>query len=69
MAQANRPAYTTYKFHNLSNEALAGAIGHADAVLKGAEAQSQSAQRRIQKPRITHCRRRALHRHSVRPVQ
>jgi hypothetical protein len=27
------------RFHNLSNEALADAIGHADAVLKGAEAE------------------------------
>jgi hypothetical protein len=38
MAQATH-AYTTSKFHNLSNEALADAIGHADAVLKGAEAE------------------------------
>jgi hypothetical protein len=37
MAQANH-AYITSKFHNLSNEALADAIGNADAVLKGAEA-------------------------------
>jgi hypothetical protein len=27
------------RFHNLSNEALADAIGHADALLKGAEAE------------------------------
>jgi hypothetical protein len=33
---------TTSRFHNLSNEALADAIGHADAVLKGAEAECQS---------------------------
>ena len=33
MAQAVH-AYTTSKSHNLSNEALADAIGHADAVLK-----------------------------------
>jgi hypothetical protein len=32
-------AYTTSKFHNLSNEALADAIGNADAILKGAEAE------------------------------
>jgi hypothetical protein len=38
MAQANH-AYTTSKFHNLSNEALADAIGQADAVLKSAEAE------------------------------
>jgi hypothetical protein len=36
MAQAtNLPS----RFDNLSNEALADAIGHADAVLKGAEAE------------------------------
>jgi hypothetical protein len=33
MAQAV-PAYTTSKFHNLFNEALADAIGNADAALK-----------------------------------
>jgi hypothetical protein len=27
-------AHTTSRFHNLSNEALADALGHADAVLK-----------------------------------
>ena len=36
MVQAT-PAYS--RFHNLSNEALADAIGQADAVLKGAEAE------------------------------
>jgi hypothetical protein len=39
MAQAT-PAYT--RFHNLSNEALADAIGQADAVLKGAEAECKA---------------------------
>jgi hypothetical protein len=41
MAQATH-AYTTSKFHNLSNEALADAIGNADAVLKGAEAECEA---------------------------
>jgi hypothetical protein len=41
MAQATH-AYTTSKFHNLSNEALDDAIGHADAVLKAAEAQCKA---------------------------
>jgi hypothetical protein len=41
MAQAVH-AYTTSKFHNLSNEALADAVGHADAVLKGAEAECKA---------------------------
>ncbi len=36
MAQAT-PTYS--KFHNLSNETLADAIGNADALLKGAEAE------------------------------
>ena len=36
MAQAT-PGYS--RFHNLSNEALADAIGQADAVHKGAEAE------------------------------
>jgi hypothetical protein len=41
MAQAtNLP--TISRFHNLSNEALADALGHADAVLKGAEAECKS---------------------------
>src|ERR1700744_6115575 len=41
MAQATH-AYSTSKFHNLSNEALADAIGHADAMLKGAEAECKA---------------------------
>ena len=41
MAQATH-AYTTSKFHNLSNEALADAIGHAEALLKGAEAECKA---------------------------
>ena len=32
---------TTSRFHNLSNAALADALGHADAVLKGAEAEAR----------------------------
>ena len=39
MAQATRHSI---KFHNLSNEALADALGHADAVLKGAEAECKA---------------------------
>jgi hypothetical protein len=39
MVQATS-AYT--RFHNLSNEVLADAIGHADAVLKGAEAECKA---------------------------
>jgi hypothetical protein len=39
MAQAI-PAYN--RFHNLSTEMLADAIGHADAVLKGAEAECKA---------------------------
>jgi hypothetical protein len=36
MAQATNLS-TTSRFHNLTDAALADAIGHADAVLKGAE--------------------------------
>ena len=41
MAQAT-DVITTSRFHNLSNEQLADALGHADATLKGAEAECQS---------------------------
>jgi hypothetical protein len=41
MAQAVNLS-TTSRFHNLSDEALADALGHADAVLKGAEAESKA---------------------------
>ena len=41
MAQAASNS-TTFPFHNLSNEALADALGNADAVLKGAEAECQA---------------------------
>jgi hypothetical protein len=41
MAQAINPSITS-RFHNLSNEALADALGHADAVLKGAEAECKA---------------------------
>jgi hypothetical protein len=34
--------YNTSRFHNLSNEMLADAIGNADAVLKGAEAECRA---------------------------
>jgi hypothetical protein len=39
MAQATSLS-TTSRFHNLSHEQLADAIGHADAILKGAEAEA-----------------------------
>jgi len=41
MAQATNPSITS-RFHNLSSEALADALGHADAVLKGAEAECKA---------------------------
>jgi len=40
MAQATNLSIIS-RFHNLSNEMLADALGHADAVLKGAEAESK----------------------------
>ena len=39
MAQAT---HNSIRFHNLSNETLADALGHADAVLKGAEAECRA---------------------------
>jgi hypothetical protein len=40
MAQAtNITTISPSRFHNLANTALADALGHADAVLKGAEAE------------------------------
>jgi hypothetical protein len=41
MAQATDPT-TTSRFHNLSSGALADALGHADAVLKGADAECKA---------------------------
>jgi len=41
MAQAIHDSITP-RFHNLSDSALADALGHADAVLKGAEAECKS---------------------------
>jgi hypothetical protein len=41
MAQATDPT-TTSRFHNLSNGQLADALGNADAVLKGAEAECKA---------------------------
>ena len=41
MAQAANIS-TTSRFHNLSHGALADALGHADAVLKGAEAECKA---------------------------
>src|ERR1700728_5288865 len=40
MAKATNSSTTSpSRFHNVSNEALADMLGHADAVLKGAEAE------------------------------
>src|ERR1700688_1101173 len=41
MAQATAVS-TTSRFHNLSDGALADALGHADAALKGAEAECKA---------------------------
>jgi hypothetical protein len=41
MAQAIQ-THITSRFHNLSDEMLADAVGHADAVLKGAEAECKA---------------------------
>jgi hypothetical protein len=49
---------TLSRFHNLSNEALADALGRADAIVKGAEADTHRPQRRIQGARSRRRRRR-----------
>ena len=41
------------RFHNLSNEALAHAIGHADAVLKGAEAECKALKDEFKRRELT----------------
>jgi hypothetical protein len=41
MAQATHTIITS-RFHNLSDQMLADALGHADAALKGAEAECKS---------------------------
>jgi hypothetical protein len=41
MAKATE-SNTTSRFHNLSDSALADAVGHADAILKGAEAECKA---------------------------
>jgi hypothetical protein len=41
MAEATNN-YTTSRFHNLSDCVLADALGHADAVVKGAEAECKA---------------------------
>ena len=48
MAQAT-DLPTTSRFHNLSNGALADALGHADAVLKGAEAECKALKEEIKR--------------------
>jgi hypothetical protein len=48
MAQAT-DLRTTSRFHNLSNAALADALGHADAVLKGAEVECKALKNEIKR--------------------
>jgi hypothetical protein len=48
MAQAT-DLPTTSRFHNLSNAALGDALGHADAVLKGAEAECKALKDEIER--------------------
>jgi hypothetical protein len=49
MAQAT-PAYS--RFHNLSDQALADAMGQADAVLKGAEADCKALKEEFKSRRL-----------------
>ncbi len=52
MAQAIN-AFTTSRFHNLSDQALADALGHADSVLKGAEAECKSLKNEFKRRGLT----------------
>ncbi|MGB6446232.1 MAG: hypothetical protein WBE90_29565 [Xanthobacteraceae bacterium] len=52
MAQASRE-YTTSRFHNLSDCALADALGHADAVLEGAEAECKALKDEVKRRGLT----------------
>jgi hypothetical protein len=52
MAQATNLS-TISRFHNLANEALADAIGHADAVLKGAEAECKALKDEFKRRELT----------------
>jgi hypothetical protein len=52
MAQASRE-YTTSRFHNLSDCALADALGHADAVLEGAEADCKALKDEVKRRGLT----------------
>ena len=56
MAQANLTS-TTSRFHNLSDQALADALGHADSVLKGAEAECKSLKDEFKRRGLTNCAR------------
>jgi hypothetical protein len=45
--------YTTSRFHNLSNGALADALGRADAVLKGAEVECKALKEEFKRRSLT----------------
>src|SRR6202161_138480 len=52
MAQANTNIITS-RFHNLSNEALADELGHADALHKGAEAECKALKEEFKRRGLT----------------
>lgn len=52
MAQADSNP-TTSRFHNLSNAQIADALGHADAALKGAEAECRDLKNEIKRRGLT----------------
>jgi hypothetical protein len=55
------------RFHNLSNEGLADAIGNAELALKAHEAEVKALKEEFKAPRHPHGRRRVLHGQSLRP--
>ena len=52
MAQAT-DNYTTSRFHNVSDRALADALGRADAVLKGAEVECKTLKDEFKRRNLT----------------
>ena len=54
------------QFHNLSNEALADALGGADLALKAHEVEVKALKDEFKSPRPAHSRGRALHGHAGR---
>ena len=67
MAQAT-DLPTTSRFHNLSSGALADALGRADAVLKGAEAECKALKDEIKRRGLLEATGGSFHRRDIEPA-